>query len=214
MTELQLRQRVVDIINAWIGATKGSSDHKDILTVYNGFKPLARGYAVQPADDYCATTVSAAYIRAGIAEHTGTECGVERYTEVAKKKGIWVENDAHKPKIGDACVYDWQDNGVGDATGWADHIGIVTKVTGNTFTVTEGNMSGGKVSTRTLQVNARYIRGFICPDFAAIVRKQNPVQNTDRAAAQKRFGFDDNTMAFLDKHPYPDALYRKLATMK
>lgn len=212
MTELQLRQRVVDIINAWIGATKGSSDHKDILTVYNGFKPLARGYAVQPADDYCATTVSATYIRAGIAEHTGTECGVERYTEVAKKKGIWVENDAHKPKIGDACVYDWQDSGVGDATGWADHIGIVTKVTGNTFVVTEGNMSGGKVSTRTLQVNAKYIRGFICPDFAKVAREMNPAQNTNRDAVQKRFGFDDNTMAFLDKHPYPDALYAKLAT--
>lgn len=33
-----------------------------------------------------------------------------------------------------------------------------------------------------------------------------------RDAAQKRFGFDANTMEFLDKHPYPDALYQKLAT--
>ena len=36
--------------------------------------------------------------------------------------------------------------------------------------------------------------------------------NANREAVQKRFGFDDNTMAFLDKHPYPDALYLKLAT--
>lgn len=36
--------------------------------------------------------------------------------------------------------------------------------------------------------------------------------DTNRDAVQKRFGFDDSTMAFLDKHPYPDALYRKLAT--
>lgn len=34
----------------------------------------------------------------------------------------------------------------------------------------------------------------------------------NREAVQKRFGFDDNTMAFLDKHPYSDALYLKLAT--
>lgn len=214
MTEQQLRQKVVDTINAWIGATKGSAKHKDILAVYNAFTPLARGYAVQPWDDYCATTASAAYIRAGIAEYTGTECGVERFVEVAKKKGIWVENDAHKPKIGDSCVYDWQDNGIGDATGWADHIGIVSAVNGNTFTVTEGNMSGGVVGTRPLQVNARYIRGYICPDFAAIAKKMDPAKDTYRDAVQKRFGFDANTMAFLDKHPFPDALYQKLATKK
>ena len=171
MTENQLRQKVVDIINAWIGATKGTPKHLDILEVYNNYKPLARGYKVQVNDAYCATTVSAAYIRAGIAEYTGTECGVEKYTLVAKKLGIWVENDAHTPKIGDACVYDWQDNGVGDCIGAGDHIGIVSKVSAGSFVVTEGNMTGGKVGTRTMAINGRYIRGFICPDFAAIAKK-------------------------------------------
>lgn len=33
-----------------------------------------------------------------------------------------------------------------------------------------------------------------------------------RDAVQQRFGFDNSTMAFLDKHPYADALYQKLAT--
>ena len=41
-TEKTLRQKVVDIINAWIGATKGSAKHLDILSVYNNHKPLAR----------------------------------------------------------------------------------------------------------------------------------------------------------------------------
>ena len=171
MTEMQLRQKVADIINAWVGGTKGSKKHLDILEVYNGHKPLARGYKVQVKDAYCATTVSAAYIRAGIAEYTGTECSVEKYIAIARSKGIWVENDAHTPEIGDACVYDWQDSGVGDCKGIGDHIGIVTAVGGGTFTVTEGNMSGGKIGTRKMQVNGRYIRGFICPDFAAIVKK-------------------------------------------
>ncbi len=44
----------------------------------------------------------------------------------------------------------------------------MTASDGQTFTVTEGNMSGGVVGTRKMKVNARYIRGFICPDFAAI----------------------------------------------
>ena len=171
MTENQLRQKVAGIINAWVGATKGSAKHLEILEIYNTHRPLARGYTVKKTDAYCATTVSAAYIKAGIAEYTGTECGVEKYTLVAKKLGIWVENDAHTPKIGDACVYDWDDNGVGDCTGAGDHIGIVTASGGGKFTVTEGNMSGGKVGKRTMAVNGKYIRGFICPDFAAIAKK-------------------------------------------
>jgi hypothetical protein len=184
MTETQLRQKVADIINAWVGGTKGSKKHLDILAVYNGHKPLARGYKVQVKDAYCATTVSAAYIRAGISEYTGTECGVEKFIAIARSKGIWVENDAHTPKIGDACVYDWQDDGRGDCTGAGDHIGIVTAVGGGTFTVTEGNMSGGKVGTRRMQVNGRYIRGFICPDFAAIAKKLNgaPAEAIDKLA--------------------------------
>lgn len=168
ITENQLRQLVANTIQAWIGATKGSALHADILAVYNGHKPLARGYTVKTTDAYCAATVSAAYIRAGIAAYTGTECGVEKYILVAKARGIWVEDDAHVPGIGDACVYDWNDNGVGDCVGAADHIGIVTASDGQTFTVTEGNMSGGVVGARKMKVNGRYIRGFICPDFAVI----------------------------------------------
>lgn len=172
MTGNELRQEVCDIINGWVGATKGSTKHLEILNIYNGYTPLARGYKVQVSDAYCATTVSAAYIKAGIAAYTGTECGVQKYVEIAQKKGIWTENDAHVPGLGDACVYDWDDSGVGDNTGAGDHIGIVTKVSGKTsFVVTEGNMSGGKVGKRTMQVNGKYIRGFITPDFDAIAKK-------------------------------------------
>lgn len=171
MKEIQLRQKVADIMTAWVGGTKGSPKHRDILAVYNGHKPLARGYPVQLKDAYCATTVSAAFIRAGIADYTGTECGVEKFVELAKSKGIWTENDACTPSIGDACVYDWDDNGVGDDTGAGDHIGIVTATGAQKFVVTEGNMSGGKVGTRTMAVNGKYIRGFIRPNYAAIAKK-------------------------------------------
>lgn len=186
VTENKLRRLVADTIQAWIGATKGSALHADILAVYNGYKPLARGYTVKTSDAYCATTVSAAYIRAGIAAWTGTECGVEKYTIVAKGWGIWVENDAHVPAIGDACVYDWDDNGVGDCTGAGDHIGIVTASNGTTFTVTEGDMSGGVVGTRTMKVNARYIRGFICPDFAAIAAELSAKKESEEIESMSK----------------------------
>lgn len=174
MTGNELRRKVADIINAWDGATRGSAKHLEILNIYNNHKPLARGYRVQVGDAHCATTASAAYIKAGIAEYTGTECGVGKYVEIAKKKGIWTENDAYTPKVGDACVYDWQDGAnyaTTDNTDAPDHIGIVTKVGGGTFVVTEGNMNGGKVGKRTMKVNGRYIRGFITPDFDMIAKK-------------------------------------------
>ena len=174
MTGNELRRKVADIINAWDGATRGSAKHLEILNIYNNHKPLARGYRVQVGDAHCATTTSAAYIKAGIAEYTGTECGVGKYVEIAKKKGIWTENDAYTPKVGDACVYDWQDGAnyaTTDNTGAPDHIGIVTKVGGGTFVVAEGNMNGGKVGKRTMAINGKYIRGFICPNFADIAKK-------------------------------------------
>lgn len=170
MTEKQLRQNVADIIESWVGATRGSATHLEILRIYNTYTPLARGYKVQVGDAYCATTVSAAWIVTGCAKWTGTECGCDKFIEIAKAKEIWIEDDAHVPKIGEACLYDWDDSGSGDNRGSADHIGIVTSVSGSSFVVTEGNINGGKVGRRTMQVNGKYIRGFICPDYAAIAK--------------------------------------------
>ena len=58
---------------------------------------------------------------------------------LAKKAGIWVENDAYIPSTGDVILYDWDDNGVGDCTGWSDHVGIVVSVSGSTIKIIEGN---------------------------------------------------------------------------
>ena len=189
MNEQQLRQKVAETINAWVGSTRGSAGHREILQIYNAHTPLARGYRVQQGDAYCATTVSATWIKAGIAAYTGTECGVGQFVEIAKAKGIWV-------------CYDWQDSGAGDNLGWPDHIGIVTAVTGSTFTVTEGNISGGTVGKRTMMVNGRYIRGYICPKYAEIAKALTPpeapkdepwyIKNGELAEA-KALGITDGT---------------------
>lgn len=189
MTEQQLRQKVACIITAWVGATKGSARHAEILKIYNGFTPLARGYKMQTNDAYCAATVSAAWIAAGIAAYTGTECGVEKFVQLAQSKGIWVENDAYVPKLSDAVVYDWQDNGIGDCTGAGDHIGIVTKPGSSSFVVTEGNMTGGKVGTRTLAVNGRYIRGFITPKYADIAKALGGASATMQTTATSKAAY-------------------------
>ena len=98
MTGNELRRKVADIINAWDGATRGSAKHLEILNIYNNHKPLARGYRVQVGDAHCATTTSAAYIKAGIAEvhRDGVRRG--KYVEIAKKKGSGRRN--HYPADG------------------------------------------------------------------------------------------------------------------
>lgn len=181
MTGNELRKKVVSIMLSWVGGKKGSAVHREILQLYNSFKPLPRGVRMEESYDWCAATVSAAWIKEGIAEYTGIECSCGRFIEIAKKKGEWIESDSITPKIGMACIYDWSDSGKGDDTTGHDHIGMVTAVSGNTFTVVEGNAgSPSAVRERKRSVNQRYIRGFISPDYDAIAKKLTPAteQNT------------------------------------
>lgn len=170
ITESQLRQKCVNTINAWLGAVEGDSTHREILNIYNNQKNLPYGYKMQTDDAWCAATVSAVWIKVGIADYTGTDCNCGGFRDKAIERGIWVEDDAYTPKPGDAIIYNWSDNGDGDNTGSADHIGMVTAVNGGSFTVTEGNKNNA-VGKREMQVNGRYIRGFIAPDYAAIAQK-------------------------------------------
>lgn len=166
MTEKQVREQVVSLINSWIDKKEADGSHKSIIDLYNSHKPLARGYAVKYTDPWCATTVSAVAIELGYTDIIPLECGCEEFIKIAKKMGIWVENDAYTPKIADIILYDWQDNGVGDCVGESDHIGYVTKISGKKMTITEGNKSDA-VGTRELTVNAQFIRGYVTPNYAA-----------------------------------------------
>lgn len=169
ITETQLRQKCANTINAWLGAVEGDNTHAEILRIYNSQSNL--DYRMDTHDAWCAATVSAVWLKVGIADYicTSVNCGTLRDKAIAK--GIWVEDDAYTPKIGDAIIYNWTDSGYGDNRGSADHVAMVVAVNGNTFTTTEGNMGGGVVGHRTMQVNGRYIRGFIAPDYATIAKK-------------------------------------------
>lgn len=167
MTEKQLRDKVVDIMRGWLGSVRGDTKHKEILAVYNGNRPLPRGHKMSESEHYCATTASAAFIKAGLAGITVLECSASKMVELAKAKGIWVEDDAYVPKTGDIVIYDWQDNGKGDNKGVPDHVGVVEAVQGNAMSVIEGNRPVGYVARHALTVDGRYIRGYICPDYAS-----------------------------------------------
>lgn len=177
MTEVQIRNKVVNVMRDWVGATYKSAKHYDIVNTYNSHKPLARGYALKMDDAYCAGTISAAWIKSGTVSVAVTEVSAPKIVELAKTRGIWVENDAYRPQPGDAIAYDWDDNGVGDNTGYADHVGIVESCDGGTIVVIEGNMGSGNpvgyVGRRKIPVNGKYIRGFICPKYSKLATEES-----------------------------------------
>ena len=156
---------VLNVMRSWIGLSKAAGTHKIIIDTYNSYPHIAGGYKVKYTDDYCDTTISAAFIKLGAVDLIGgVEVGVERHVELFKKAGIWEEDGSVTPEKGWLIVYNW-----GDSTqpndGWADHIGIVESVGGGMITTIEGNINGGKGGRATIQVGHGNIRGFAKPKY-------------------------------------------------
>lgn len=159
-----MRNKVVKQAQQWVGRKESNGGHKGIIDIYNGHKPLARGYTVKYTDEWCATFVSAVSIATGNTAIIPTECGCGKMIDLFKKLGSWVEDDTYKPQAGDVIFYDWEDNGKGDNKGTPNHVGIVEKVVNNSITVIEGNYKQA-VKRRTLKVNGKYIRGYGVPKY-------------------------------------------------
>lgn len=173
MTEQQIRQKVVDVARKYLGTKKGSPKHKKIVDTYNSQKLLPQGYKLKYTDHWCAGSVTAWSMLAGSYDIFPAECSCGRMITKAKSMGIWVEDDAYTPKIGDFVLYDWDDNGKGDCTGDPEHVGLVEAVVGKNFMVIEGNMgSNSVVGERKMQINGRYIRGFVTPKYAELIKPE------------------------------------------
>lgn len=160
------RQKPGNWLAQYKGIAEGSEQHKAILKVFND-SGLCTRYKMTVNDAWCATSVSAAFIASGLSNiFPCVECSCENMINLAISAGIWVENDAYVPDVGDVILYDWDDNGVGDCTGWSDHVGIVVSCDGSTIRAIEGNKSN-TVGYRDIAVNGKCIRGFITPHYAA-----------------------------------------------
>lgn len=170
MTENQLRSHVVSIMKNWLGWSESNGKHKKIIDIYNSHKPIARGYKVSYTDSWCATTVSAAFITAGLTDIGFTECSCSKMIELYKAKRRWVERDSYVPKIGDLIMYDWDDRGIGDTTGDPEHVGMVAAINGTDLTIIEGNLTNA-VAYRAMSVNGQYIRGYCVPDYKSKATK-------------------------------------------
>lgn len=193
-TEQELRQSVVNVMRGWLGYNEKNGKFRSIIDLYNTQKPLPVGYKVKYTDEWCAATVTAAGIQAGLHDIILGECSCSRMIALYQAVGRWMENDAYRPQPGDIIMYDWDDTGAGENKGAPEHVGIVAEVKGNTLTIIEGN-KGQAVATRTMTVNGRYIRGYCLPDYAGKAESEdddmtyyktiNDVPNDYRPSVQK-----------------------------
>lgn len=164
---IRSRKAVVDLINSWVGKNEVDGSYKEIIDIYNSYTGIfPRGIKMQYFWAWCACTWSALAIKLGYTDIMPIEISCGELIKAAQKMDCWEEADDFVPKIGDACLYDWDDNGIGDNVGWPDHVGVVTYVNEaeGYFVVTEGNYSDS-VKKRTVSINGRYIRGFITPAY-------------------------------------------------
>lgn len=181
------REDIVAQICSWEGWSEVNGKFRQIIDIYNYYLPQAiktgtMNYKVRYTDEWCATAASAAYIQAGAPELFPVECGCPRNIKLAQQMGIWQEADSYMPKPADAVLYDWQDSGSGDNTGTPDHIGIVISVDeqAGIFVVMEGNKDE-TVGRRTMQINGKYIRGFITPKFPEVSVTVKNAKKTEEA---------------------------------
>ena len=180
MTEKALRAKVVKVAQSLYGLNEADGSHKKIINIYNGCLPLPMGYQMSYFDAWCAATVSAIGILSDLTDIIFRECSCERMISLYKNVGRWVEDDAYVPQEADIIFYDWNDNGIGDNTGFADHVGMVVAVNGTTIKVIEGNMDNA-VGYRSIQVNARYIRGYGIPNYASKATTSSASGSTSNA---------------------------------
>lgn len=167
-----VRANTVTMAASYLGCVRGDSRHKQIVDIFNTVKP--DGWAMNYTAAWCATFVSAIFIKMFGKEkaqkYFPLSANCAGIIKGAKARDIWVENDAFVPSPGDLIIYDWSDSGKGDAKGY-DHVGIVKMVSKGKITVIEGNRNN-KCATRVIDVNGRYISGFVHPNYAKLANVQ------------------------------------------
>lgn len=183
--------KVIEIAQKYIGAPKYGKIHKELVDTYNATKPLTQGYQVSYDDDWCDVFVSSIFIKAGCSELIGRECGVQRHIGLFKQLGIWIGRK--KPKRGDIVTFDW------DQGGFADHIGLVESIEGDTIYTIEGN-SNGKVSRNQFKWNDARIKGYARPKYKAEKAMNKTIDELVKEVLAGKHGTGEERKRSLGQH--------------
>ncbi len=181
MNENEKRKKLVETATKYLFYNETDGSHKQIIDIYNGHRPLARGYTVQYDDPWCATFVSAIAILLDYTDIIPIECSCSKMIGLCQERNIWIEDDTYTPKPGDIIFYDWNDNGKADCTGHPEHVGFVVKIAGSSITVIEGNYNHS-VRYRKITVNGKYIRGYCVPRYGTSLSDSQKIHYTSKTS--------------------------------
>lgn len=151
---------VLNVARSWIGYSEANGKYREIIDYYN---KNTSGYDLSYSDPWCDGFVSAVAVKANAVDIIGFEVGCERHIEKFKALGIWIEDGTITPIPGDIILFNW-DSKIQPNDGFADHIGFVESVNGNTITCIEGNLSDA-VGRRNITVGDGRIRGYARPKY-------------------------------------------------
>ena len=162
MTKAEI-EKVISQAKSWLGITEYDGRFIEIVNTYNEI-PGARGPALV-SYPWCAIFVSAVFWKA-IRESRFAEMACDAMIQKFQNLGLY--SVSGKPDVGDVIFFDWDSNGT------SDHVGIITEVTANGYTVIEGNKSDA-VGYRTISASYPFIKGF---GFATRLKGEETVQPT------------------------------------
>ena len=146
MTKAEI-DKVIAQAKSWLGITEYDGRFSEIIRAYNEI-PGARGPALA-SYPWCAIFVSAVYWKA-IGESRFAEMACDAM--IAKFQNLGLYSVSGRADVGSVLFYDWDSNGT------SDHVGIITEVTDNGYTVIEGNKSDA-VGCRRISYSYPYIKG-------------------------------------------------------
>ena len=158
------REQIINTAIRYNGMAFKGGSHRTLIDVFNKYKP--DGAPMTYTANFCAACASAIAYICGLGDAYPCSYNVGTIVRKAQQMGIWIENDNFTPSPGDWIIYDWNDNGRGDNTRGASHVGIVVSVSSGMINVFEFNI-GNRHTTgyRRVAINGRFIRGFVHPNF-------------------------------------------------
>lgn len=188
----------------YIGIKQGSADHKDIIDGYNKIRPLPRSYKVTYNDSWCAAFVSYV-LKMCNAKNPPYECSCYYMKQLAISNNQIVTS----PKVNDLVIYDWNNNGT------LDHVGIISKISGNMLTVIEGNKSKC-VGTRNILKTSKDINCFIRVSQKTEIKNVSRETNDEivNAVIRGDYGNGEERKKQLEKKGYSFSEVQKAVNKK
>ncbi|MEU1388990.1 MULTISPECIES: CHAP domain-containing protein [unclassified Nonomuraea] len=177
-------QKYIDLLESQLGYSEKAGAYTKFGDWYGKTVEFDADYSAAP---WCDMYLSWAAHKLGYQEWIGQFAWTVRHAEWFKAQGAW----GRTPKPGAIVFYDWSGTGKIDNI---DHVGIVTRVEGDTIFTIEGNIDGG-VAKRKERDTSKVV-GYGYPErIKARLDEEAAQQRADeQAATPARPGTDGGTL--------------------